>query len=90
MQFAFGELLKDIGKWLELEIFIAVIFSALLPGDFFATYLSSEVGGLLIMLLAGIPMYICATTSTPISAALVPKGYRRGPPWFSCRRATGI
>ena len=38
------------------------------------------------MLLAGIPMYICATTSTPISATLVPKGYRRGPPWFSCRR----
>lgn len=78
MQFAFGELLEDIGKWLVLGIFIAGTFSAMLPGDFFTTYLSSELGGLLIMLLAGIPMYICATASTPIAAALVLKGLSPG------------
>lgn len=78
LQFAFGELLEDIGKWLVLGIFVAGTFSALLPGDFFATYLSNELGGLLVMLLAGIPMYICATASTPIAAALVLKGLSPG------------
>jgi uncharacterized protein len=78
LQFAFGELLEDIGKWLVLGIFIAGVFSTLLPGDFFVTYLNSEWGGLLIMLLAGIPLYICATASTPIAAALVLKGLSPG------------
>ena len=78
MQFAFGELLEDIGKWLVLGIFIAGVFSTLLPENFFATYLSSEWSGLLIMLLAGIPLYICATASTPIAAALVLKGLSPG------------
>lgn len=78
MRFAFGELLDDIGKWLVLGILIAGLFGALLPGDFFETNLNSELGGLLIMLLAGVPLYICATASTPIAAALVLKGLSPG------------
>jgi hypothetical protein len=37
---------------------MAGVFTALLPADFFERYLSNEFSGLLIMLLAGIPLYI--------------------------------
>ena len=33
---------------------------------------------MLVMLLAGMPMYVCATSSTPIAAALVLKGLNPG------------
>jgi uncharacterized protein len=78
LEFAFGELLEDIGKWLVLGIIMAGVFTALLPADFFEQYLSNEFSGLLIMLLAGVPLYICATASTPIAAALVLKGLSPG------------
>lgn len=78
LQFAFGELLEDIGKWMVVGIVLAGLFTALLPENFFDQHLGGEAGGLLIMLLAGIPLYICATASTPIAAALVLKGLSPG------------
>lgn len=78
LDYAFGELLGDIGKWLLLGIAIAGVISWLVPDDFFLRYLGSEVLSLLIMLVVGIPLYICASASTPIAAALVLKGLSPG------------
>ena len=78
MSYAFGDLLGDIGKWLLIGIAIAGVISALVPDDFFITYLSSEFLSLLIMLGVGIPLYICASASTPVAAALVLKGLSPG------------
>lgn len=78
LEYAFGELLGDIGKWLLLGIVIAGVISWLVPDDFFLRYLGSEVLSLLIMLVVGIPLYICASASTPIAAALVLKGLSPG------------
>jgi uncharacterized membrane protein YraQ (UPF0718 family) len=58
LEFAFGQLPEDTGKWLVVGIVMAGVFTALLPADFFERYLSNEFSGLLIMLLAGIPLYI--------------------------------
>jgi uncharacterized membrane protein YraQ (UPF0718 family) len=76
--YAFGDLLKDIGSWLLLGIVIAGIISYLVPDDFFIRYLGSEFASLLIMLVVGIPLYICASASTPVAAALVFKGLSPG------------
>ncbi len=70
--------MRDIGKWLLLGIVIAGVISYLLPEDFFLRYLSGEFLSLLIMLGVGIPLYICASASTPIAAALVLKGLSPG------------
>lgn len=78
LRYAFGDLLGDIGKWLLLGIVIAGVIAALVPDDFVTRYLGSETGSLLIMLLVGIPMYICASASTPIAAALILKGLSPG------------
>lgn len=76
--YAFGEMLQDIGRWLLIGIAVAGLIAYLVPDDFFARTMGSEFLSLLIMLLAGIPLYICASASTPIAAALVLKGLSPG------------
>jgi hypothetical protein len=41
-------------------------------------YLGGGLHSMLVMLLVGIPMYICATASTPVAAALILKGVSPG------------
>ncbi len=76
--YAFGELLADIGKWLMLGIAVAGVIAYLVPDEFFARYLGGELSSLLIMLVVGIPLYICASASTPVAAAMVLKGLSPG------------
>lgn len=78
MRFAFGDLLGDIGKWLLIGILISGIISYLLPATFFEQHLRGEFSSLLVMLVVGIPLYICASASTPIAAAMVLKGLSPG------------
>ncbi|MEZ4483499.1 MAG: permease [Syntrophotaleaceae bacterium] len=78
LRFAFGDLLGDIGKWLLIGILVSGIISFFVPETFFLRYLSGEYTSLLAMLLIGIPIYICASASTPIAAALVLKGLSPG------------
>lgn len=61
-----------------LGIVIAGGIAYFVPDDFFVQYLQSEVLSLFIMLAVGIPLYICASASTPIAAALVLKGLSPG------------
>lgn len=76
--YAFGDLLGDIGSWLLAGIALAGVITYFVPGDFFTRYLHSEPLSLLVMLAVGIPLYICATASTPVAAALVLKGLSPG------------
>lgn len=78
LRYAFGELLQDIGGWLLLGIAIAGLVSYLVPDSFFSRFLSDEFSSLVIMLLVGIPLYICASASTPVAAALILKGVSPG------------
>ncbi len=78
LAYAFGDLLGDIGKWLLIGIGVAGVISTLIPDEFFIRYLDDEFLSLLIMLGIGIPIYICASASTPVAAALVLKGLSPG------------
>lgn len=77
-RYAFDELLKDIGGWLLLGVLIAGLVATLVPDGFFAILFEYQAASLLLMLLLGIPLYICASASTPIAAALVLKGLSPG------------
>ncbi|MDJ0870126.1 MAG: SPFH domain-containing protein, partial [Myxococcota bacterium] len=73
-------LLDDLSFWLAVGLLLTGVLSAALPDDFFSTALGLE-GGLLPMLLvmlAGVPLYLCASASTPVAAALVAKGLSPG------------
>jgi len=78
LSYAFGDLLGDIGRWLLLGIGIAGIIAYFVPETFFTRHLENEILSLLIMLVVGIPLYICASASTPVAAALVLKGLSPG------------
>lgn len=77
-RFIFTDLLYDIGPWLLLGIFAAGIISYAIPDDFLLGYLGHGITSKLIMLAAGLPLYVCASSSTPIAAALIMKGVSPG------------
>ena len=78
MRYAFGELWADLAVWFFVGIILAGFISAIIPENFVNEYLGGGLITMLIMLVAGIPMYICATASTPIAAALILKGISPG------------
>lgn len=77
-KYGFFYLMEDIVKWLVIGIFIAVFITVIIPDNFFETYINNNILGMIIMLLISIPMYICATGSVPIAAALILKGLSPG------------
>lgn len=78
IKYAFVDLLGDISKWLIIGTVLAGIIAYLIPEEIIGSYLGGGIYSMLIMLLLGIPLYICATTSTPLAAALVAKGMSPG------------
>jgi len=78
LKFAFVELLGDIGLWLLVGIILAGVVAYAVPEEFLSGWLGGGLVSYLIMLVAGIPIYICATSSTPLAAALILKGLSPG------------
>ena len=78
MKYAFVDLLADIGKWFAIGLLISGLISYLMPDNLIETYLGNDLLAMFVMLITGIPMYVCATSSTPIAAALVLKGLNPG------------
>ena len=78
IKYAYVELLGDISKWLIVGIVIAGVVSYAIPQSMITSYLGGGIGSMLIMLVIGIPLYICATASTPLAAAFVAKGMSPG------------
>ncbi|MDG4477084.1 SO_0444 family Cu/Zn efflux transporter [Thiovibrio frasassiensis] len=78
MTYAFGELWGDLAGWFFAGVLLAGMISALVPDDLITTYLGGGLLTMLLMLAFGIPLYICATASTPIAAAMILKGVSPG------------
>jgi len=76
--YAFVEFLQDISKWLVIGLMIAAFIAMVLPDDFFTGYINSNLLSMGIVLLASIPLYVCATGSVPIAAVLLMKGLSPG------------
>jgi uncharacterized membrane protein YraQ (UPF0718 family) len=78
MRYAFTDFWGDLAGWFLFGILLAGVITTLIPDDIFSRYLGSGLSAMLIMLAVGIPLYICATASTPIAAALILKGVSPG------------
>ncbi len=78
MRFAIGDLWEDLAAWFLIGLVLAGLITVLIPPDIFGKYLGSGLPAMLLMLAIGIPLYICATASTPIAAALILKGVSPG------------
>jgi uncharacterized membrane protein YraQ (UPF0718 family) len=77
-RFAIFDLWGDLAGWFLIGLILAGLISVLIPDDIFGKYLGSGLPAMLLMLAVGIPLYICATASTPIAAALILKGVSPG------------
>jgi len=78
MRYGFLTLPQDIGRSLLIGLAAAGVISAAVPEDFFQQHLGTGLVAMLVMMALGIPIYVCATASVPIAAALIWKGASPG------------
>lgn len=78
MRYAFGEMIEDIGRWLLVGVVIAGIIAAAIPADALDRWVGTGLLSYLAMLVVALPLYVCATASTPIAASLLLKGLSPG------------
>ena len=78
MRYAFGTLLDDLTPWFIIGFAISATIVVAVPEGFFEGTLFSGWTAMLAMLIAGVPLYVCATASTPIAAAMMAKGLEPG------------
>ena len=75
--YGFVKLPQDIVTPLIVGIICAVLISYFIPHNYFEN-IGTGILGMFIMLILGIPSYICATASVPIALALHLKGFSMG------------
>lgn len=78
LNYAFVEMMEDIGKWLVTGLIVAGIITAVVPDSWFVAFQNNSLYSILFVLLFSIPMYLCATGSIPIALALMMKGLTPG------------
>lgn len=78
LRYAALDIWGDLASWFLLGILLAGLITASVPEPVMASYLGGGLTGMLLMLLFSMPLYICASSSTPIAAALILKGVSPG------------
>jgi len=75
--YASGQLLSDITLWLLIGLALAAAIQTWVPTSFLTQWGDGFVA-MLVMALIGIPMYICATASTPVAVGFLAAGLSPG------------
>ena len=69
---------RDIGRTLLLGLVMAALISAIVPEGYFAELVPPGPLQIIVLMLVGIPIYICATASIPVAAGLILAGVSPG------------
>lgn len=77
-RYGFITLPRDIGPALLIGLVVAALISALVPENFFSDIVPPGPLQIAVMMIAGIPVYICATASIPVAAGLIVAGVSPG------------
>lgn len=80
VHYALFDLLADLAPYLLFGFVLAAIVGALFSFDMNSGHLwfQSQVGGYITALVIGLPLYICATSSTPLAAVMLAGGFSPG------------
>ncbi|MBM9521018.1 SO_0444 family Cu/Zn efflux transporter [Desulforhopalus vacuolatus] len=78
LKFSLTSVWGDIAMSFFVGVIIAAFISVIIPDSFMTSFLGGGFSSMMIMLVVGIPLYICATASTPVAAALILKGVSPG------------
>ncbi|MBN1593762.1 MAG: SO_0444 family Cu/Zn efflux transporter [Candidatus Coatesbacteria bacterium] len=77
-KYGFVTLAGDIAKPLFFGLLAAALISALVPENFFAGSIGQGFWAKVLLMALGIPVYVCATASVPLAAALIAIGVSPG------------
>ncbi len=77
LRYAATQLIDDLIIWLVIGLIFASLVKTFVPHSLLLAY-GSGLPAMLIMIVISIPMYICATASTPIAAGLIAAGISPG------------
>jgi uncharacterized membrane protein YraQ (UPF0718 family) len=75
--FGYGKLLRDFMVWFLIGLFFAAVVTTFVPENFLTQY-GQGVFAMLVIVLISVPMYICATASTPLAVGLLLSGITPG------------
>jgi uncharacterized protein len=78
LRYAATDIWGELAGWFFAGLLIAGVITVLIPDEAITSYLGGGLMSMLLMLCLGIPLYICATASTPIAAAFILKGVSPG------------
>ena len=79
LRYAYVEAIDDIAVQFLFGVVVAGLISTFIPTDFFSgRVFGSGLPAMLLMVVVGIPMYVCSTSSIPIAVALIAKGLSPG------------
>ena len=78
IRYGFIDLLNDVAWWLTLGIVLSAVVEAAIPADLFEGTWGGGLTSMLLMLVLSILLYTCASSSTPMAAALALKGLSPG------------
>lgn len=76
-RYAFSELIEDLSLWLIAGLVVSALIVTFVPSSALAE-ISRGPWAMLTMALIGVPMYICASASTPLAAGLMLAGVSPG------------
>ena len=77
IRYGYGQMIADTAKWLVIGLVAATVITAAVPQSFFLQW-GNGVVAMVVMVIVGLPMYICATASTPVAASLLFAGISPG------------
>jgi hypothetical protein len=78
LRFGFVTMPKDLAVWLLIGLALSALIAAAIPDGWIESNIGTGLVPMLLMLLVGLPLYICATSSTPVAFTLVVAGLSPG------------
>lgn len=79
LEYGLGELLYMIWRWVVVGVLVSAAITTWIPPNYFqGTFAGHGVVAMFVTLLVSLPLYVCATSSVPIAAALVQAGMPTG------------
>jgi uncharacterized membrane protein YraQ (UPF0718 family)/copper chaperone CopZ len=78
LEYGFATLPRDIGTALLVGVVLAGLITALVPPAQLRPVIGGGILSILILMAAGVPLYVCATASVPIAAGFIHLGASPG------------
>ncbi|MGD2108314.1 MAG: SO_0444 family Cu/Zn efflux transporter [Phycisphaerae bacterium] len=78
IRYGLVDMMTDLSPYLLGGFVLAGLAAAALPEGFLEQHIGSGIVAMLLMLVVGLPLYVCATSSTPVAAALIARGLSPG------------